>query len=103
MSVLVSECGYTREQALDLPMGQIWQDYFNYLERQGAIEFVSDEDKTQINITEELSKALNIPLALAHQHLTKFLTSPDTLKVFETDAEYLAAVREFTEREICRT
>jgi hypothetical protein len=44
LNVLTSELGYTQSEALNVPVARALQDYYRYLEKNGAITIMSDED-----------------------------------------------------------
>ena len=49
---LVTNCGYTRTEALNAPLGQVLFDHLGYLEKQGAIRLVSAQELEEIKIAE---------------------------------------------------
>jgi len=49
---LVTNCGYTRSEALNAPLGQVLFDHLGYLEKQGAIRLVSAQELEEIKLAE---------------------------------------------------
>ena len=54
--VLMSQLGYTRSESLNIPVAESIIEYFKYLETNGAVTFIEDEDLKLIEAYEKKKK-----------------------------------------------
>lgn len=55
---LTTQCGYSRQEALNSPLSQCFADWMSFAEAQGLVEMVTDEDIAMAKANEEIFKAL---------------------------------------------
>ena len=59
INVLISECGYSRDEALNSSFSQSMTDYLTWCERQGSIKFYSSDEIEQMESLEEEEVKVN--------------------------------------------